>query len=179
MKIVVSANGSTWDAPASPIFGRCPVYVFVDTDSMMIDAVENEAQNAAGGAGIQAAQFVVDQGAKAVVSGNLGPNAFQVLNASQVPVYLHTGGSVRQVVEAFKAGALPQQGGANVAAHSGMGGSTGMGLGRRQTASVGAASVQPSVSREQEIEALRESATALRKQLAEIVDRLDQLEKGE
>ena len=31
MKIVVTANGADLDAPASPVFGRCPTYVFVDT----------------------------------------------------------------------------------------------------------------------------------------------------
>ena len=29
MKIVVTANGTELDAPASPVFGRCPIYIFV------------------------------------------------------------------------------------------------------------------------------------------------------
>ena len=41
MKIVVSANGADLDAPASPVFGRCSTYVFVDTDSMESESVEN------------------------------------------------------------------------------------------------------------------------------------------
>lgn len=49
MKIVVSADGPDLDAPASPVFGRCPMYVFVDTDSMASEDVENPAINAAGG----------------------------------------------------------------------------------------------------------------------------------
>jgi len=53
MRIVVSANGADLDAAASPVFGRCPTYVFVDTETMVFEAVDNPAMNAAGGAGIQ------------------------------------------------------------------------------------------------------------------------------
>jgi len=74
MKIVVTANGADLDAPASPVFGRCPIYVFVDTETMQFEAVGNPAVAAGGGAGIQAAQFVIEQGAQAVVTGNAGPN---------------------------------------------------------------------------------------------------------
>lgn len=64
MKIVVTSNGRDLDAPVSPVFGRCPVYVFVDTDTMQSEAVDNPTMSAAGGAGIQAAQFVVEQTAR-------------------------------------------------------------------------------------------------------------------
>ena len=111
MKIVVSANGADLDAPASPVFGRCSTYVFVDTDSMESESVENPAINAAGGAGIQAAQFVVERGAQAVISGNVGPNAFGVLQSADVPVYLFGGGTVRQAVEGYKSGQLSATGG--------------------------------------------------------------------
>jgi predicted Fe-Mo cluster-binding NifX family protein len=45
MKIVVSANGVELDAPASPVFGRCPMYIFVGTEitdkssPLMLEAV--------------------------------------------------------------------------------------------------------------------------------------------
>jgi predicted Fe-Mo cluster-binding NifX family protein len=129
MKIVVSAQGDTLEAPVSPVFGRCPTYVFVDTETMAYEAVANPAMSQGGGAGIQAAQFVVERGAQAVLSGNLGPNAFDVLQAATVPSYLLSAGTVRQSVEAFKDGRLPAMGGANVAAHSGMGGGMGGGMG--------------------------------------------------
>ena len=72
MRIVVSAQGETLDAAASPVFGRCPIYIFVDTETMAFDAVPNPAMNQGGGAGIQAAQFVVERGADVVLTGNLG-----------------------------------------------------------------------------------------------------------
>jgi predicted Fe-Mo cluster-binding NifX family protein len=192
MKIVVSANGANLDAPASPVFGRCPMYVFVDTDTMVSDAVENPAIAASGGAGIQAAQFVVEQGARAVVTGNMGPNAFNVLQSAGVPIYLFGGGTVRQAVEAFQAGQLPKAGEASAPAHAGMGMGRGMGAGRgmgmgagmgagRQAWSAPSPAPQPAAapSRVEEIAALQDMAGDLRKQLADVVERLDRLEKGD
>ncbi|MBN1814960.1 MAG: NifB/NifX family molybdenum-iron cluster-binding protein [Anaerolineae bacterium] len=163
MKIVVTANGAVLDAQAHPAFGRCPTYIFVDTETMQFEAVENLAANAAGGAGIQAAQFVVERGAQAVVTGNVGPNAFQVLQPAGVPVYLFSGGTVRQAVEAYKAGKLSATGDASKPAHAGMG----TGGNRGESA--------PIPSREEEIAALREIARELRKQVAEVMERLDRL----
>lgn len=120
MRIAISATGAELDAPASPVFGRCPVYVFVDTDTMASEALENPAVAASGGAGIQAAQFVVEQGAQAVVTGSVGPNAFDVLKAAQVGVYPYAGGTVRQAVEAFAAGRLQAASVATGPQHAGM-----------------------------------------------------------
>jgi predicted Fe-Mo cluster-binding NifX family protein len=172
MRIVVSANGMDIDAQASPVFGRCPAYVFVDTESMMFEAVDNPALGAAGGAGIRAAQFVVERGAKAVISGNVGPNAFGVLQAASVPVYAFGSGTVRQAVEAYKVGKLAATGGATAQAHAGMRRGAGM--------AAPAADNTPTrvTTREKEIAALKEEATELRQRLAGVIERLDRLERG-
>jgi predicted Fe-Mo cluster-binding NifX family protein len=128
MKVVVTANGRDLDASVSPIFGRCPAYLFVDTETMQFEAVENPALGAPGGAGIQAAQFVVERGAQVVVAGNVGPNAFGVFRAGGIPVYLFKGGTVQQAVEAYKGGRLSSASDATVSAHAGMG----RGMGRRR-----------------------------------------------
>ena len=130
MKIVVSAQGESLEAPASPLFGRCPTDVFVDGETMRFEAVPNPAMTQGGGAGIHAAQFVAEKGGQVVLTGNVGPNAFDVLRAAGIPGYLVPAGSVRQAVEAFKAGQLQPLGGANVGAQAGMGGGAGFGAGR-------------------------------------------------
>jgi predicted Fe-Mo cluster-binding NifX family protein len=162
MKIVVSANDADLDGAASPVFGRCPTYVFVDTETMEFEAVDNPAASAAGGAGIRAAQFVVERGAQAVISGRVGPNALDVLQAANVPVYPFGGGTVRQAVKAFKAGQLSSTETATAEAHAGM----------------GSAVADVADSRAAELDALRQKAAELREQLADVVDRLDHLEKG-
>jgi predicted Fe-Mo cluster-binding NifX family protein len=194
MRIVVTANDADLDAPTSPVFGRCPTYVFVDTETMTFEAVENPAIDAAGGAGIQAAQFVIERGAQAAVTGNVGPNAFNVFQSADVPVYLFGGGTVRQAVEAYKAGQLSTAGTANVQAHAGMGMGRGMrrGVGRGAGMGRGAggalpqtspqsptATAGPAPSREEEIASLKDMAGTLRKQMAEVMERLDRLEKEE
>jgi predicted Fe-Mo cluster-binding NifX family protein len=128
MKIAVAANGADLDAPLSPVFGRCPTYILVDTVTMQYEAVTNPAVSAGGGAGIQAAQFVVERGAQAVVAGNVGPNAFDVFRAGGIPVYLFKGGTVQQAIEAYKGGRLSSADGATVSAHAGMG----RGMGQRR-----------------------------------------------
>lgn len=123
MKIVVTSDGLDLEAPASLIFGRCSTFVVVDIETMSFEAIPNPAIDAAGGAGIQAAQLVVDKGAKAVISGSVGPNAFGVLSAAGVQVYAFGGGMVREAVDAYKAG--------NLSAISGAIGGPGRGKGRR------------------------------------------------
>jgi predicted Fe-Mo cluster-binding NifX family protein len=194
MRIVVSAQGENLDAPASPVFGRCPTYIFADTETMQFEALPNPAMNQGGGAGIQAAQFVVERGAQAVLTGNLGPNAFDVLQAAGVPGYLLPEGTVRQAVEAFKAGRLQPMGGASVQAHAGMGTRVGMGRGAGMGMGRGAgrgmgmpsrggtqppASAQPlpQAPPEPELAQLRETLKGLRQQLAETMERIEELEK--
>jgi predicted Fe-Mo cluster-binding NifX family protein len=187
MRIVVTASGAGLDAPASPMFGRCQTYVFIDTESMTSEAVDNPAISAPGGAGIQAAQFVIEQGAEAVVTGNVGPNAYQVLQSAGVPVYLYGGGTVRQAAEAFKAGGLSAAGQASAPAHAGMGRGMGLGAGMGRgggrgfgrTAAPQAAPRPVDATREQEIGDLKRLSSDLRGQLAEVIERLDRLEGGE
>ena len=45
MKIAVSSQGEHLDAPASPVFGRCPTYLFVEPETMAFEAVPNPAMN--------------------------------------------------------------------------------------------------------------------------------------
>jgi predicted Fe-Mo cluster-binding NifX family protein len=168
MRIVVSSQGEELEAQASQVFGRCPTYLFVDSETMAFEALSNPAMNQGGGAGIQAAQFVVSQGAEAVLSGNLGPNAYDVLQAAEVPGYLIPEGTVRHAVEAFNAGRLESMAGASVAAHAGR---RGMGMGR------GGPSSTPDAQRAAELAELHETLKSLRQQLAETMEKIERLER--
>ncbi|MBN2006151.1 MAG: helix-turn-helix transcriptional regulator [Anaerolineae bacterium] len=110
MKIAIPADGADLDAPASSVFGRCQTFIFVDPQSLNFEVLPNPAQNASGGAGVQAAQMVVQHGANAVIAPQLGPNAFRVLDAAGIRAYTLIGATmranVRDVVAAFNAGQL-------------------------------------------------------------------------
>jgi predicted Fe-Mo cluster-binding NifX family protein len=168
MRVVVSSQGQDLDAPASSVFGRCPTLVFVDTDSMEFEALPNPAASAGGGAGIQAAQFVVNQGAGAVLTGNLGPNAFDVLDAAGVSGYLVPEGTVRQAIQAFLEDRLQPMAGASAVAHAGMG-AGGRGVRGQSTATASA--------RESKLSQLRQELKTLRQQLAETMEEIEKLEE--
>jgi len=107
MKVVVTSTGPGLDDELDPRFGRCQYFLIVDTDTMeVLESLSNEGIMASGGAGIQAGQFVANKGAEAVVTGNVGPNAIQTLQAAGIGVYLAPPGTVRQAIEAFKKEAL-------------------------------------------------------------------------
>jgi predicted Fe-Mo cluster-binding NifX family protein len=198
VKIAVSSNGNDLDATVSPVFGRCPAYVFVDSDTLQFEAITNPAISAPGGAGIQAAEMVVNQGAQAVITNNVGPNAFSVLAAAGAQVFLAQGGTVRQAVEAFKAGQLPSLSGPSAGMHAGMGmgmgrgrgggGGRGMGGGMGRGMGGGWASYGPNAPSvppssqgvalpQTELEELKAQVEALREQLAQVLDRIDAMEE--
>ena len=128
MKIAVSATAPHLDAEVDPRFGRCQYLLVVDSESMEFEAIENPAMSAPGGAGIQVAQLVVQKGVEAVITGDCGPNAFQVLSAAGIPVFVGASGSVRDVVEAHREGKLSPIAAASTGPGAGMRG--GMGGGR-------------------------------------------------
>jgi len=169
MRIVISSTGANLDAAVSPIFGRCPTYLFVDSQTMQFEAVSNPAISAAGGAGIQAAQFVVAQGAEALISGNLGPNAFRVLEAGGVSLYSIAGGTVREAVEAFQAGQLSPAGGATVVAH------TGTGQGRRVSPGTPPPVAPAPPVQGEGLSALKDEIGGMKQQLDNLLERLEKL----
>jgi len=175
VKIAISSTGETMEAQVSPVFGRCPVYLFVDTETMQYEAVPNPALSAPGGAGIQAAQFIVSRGAQAVLGGNIGPNALQVFVAAGVSVYSIDRGTARQAVKSFRSGRLAQVSGATAGPNAGMGrrGGSGMALPSSAVPSPGAA--EASTARQEEIATLEEQLRVLRKGLADISERLGDL----
>jgi predicted Fe-Mo cluster-binding NifX family protein len=142
------------------------MYMFVDTESMEFEAAANPAAEAPGGAGIRAAQFVTDADVQAVITGNVGPNAIQVLHAAGVPVYLFRDGTVRRAVEDFTAGKLSATSEQSVPG--------GQEKNRRQIPTTRA----PSHSREEEMDSLKAEAMGLREKMQSILDRIDRLQRS-
>ncbi len=129
MKIAVSSSGGDLDSQVNPRFGRCAYFAIVETDDMSFEAFDNENIALGGGAGIQSAQFVASKGAKAVITGNCGPNAVQTLSVSKVEVFVGHSGTVREVIERYTRGDIKPTSTPNVADHHGMEGGAGMGRG--------------------------------------------------
>lgn len=131
MKICVTATGPGLDSEMDPRFGRCQYFLFIDPQTMGVEAVENPNLGAAGGAGIQSAQLVANQGVEAVITGQVGPNAFTTLQAAGIKILTGASGKVREVLEKHKKGQLSSLAqGPTVQAHFGMRAGGGMRRGR-------------------------------------------------
>ena len=128
MKIAVSSLQDGLNSQIDPRFGRCQYFIIVDPETMKFKVVSNAANTSSHGAGIQAAQIVKDQGVSAIITGNIGPNAFQALSAAEIGLITGASGTVREVVEKYKKGELKATDTPTVGGHFGMGG----GRGRRQ-----------------------------------------------
>ena len=173
MKIAVSSSGNTLDSQIDPRFGRCAYFLIVDTDDMNFEAFDNESISLGGGAGIQAAQFVASKGAKAVLTGNVGPNAVKTLGAAGVEVFVGQNGTVGEALERYKGGDLQSTSAPNVADHHGMGGGgggRGMGGGGGMGRGMGGAPQetvsQPAPSsREEELKRLKDQVNQLQEQI--------------
>jgi len=132
MRICVSSAANSLDASVDPRFGRCPYFIIVDSDTMQFEAVPNVASGAMGGAGIQAAQTIASKGVKVLITGNVGPNAFQALSAAGIKIVTGAYGTVREVVEKYKRGELKETGSPTVGGHFGMGAGRGRGWRQRR-----------------------------------------------
>jgi predicted Fe-Mo cluster-binding NifX family protein len=118
LKIAITSTGVDMEANVDPRFGRARYLILYDTEGDSFSALDNsEGMNAAQGAGIQAGQNVANAGAEALITGNCGPKAFNVLSAAGVKVYIGANGTVKEALDAYKAGTLSAADAPNVQGH--------------------------------------------------------------
>jgi len=121
MKVCVTAQNETLDSKIDPRFGRCQYFIIVDTDTLKFETLQNPNIGSAGGAGIQSGQFIAEKQVKAVLTGNVGPNAFRTLQAAGVEVIVGVSGIVKDAVEKYKNGELKSTDNPSVGSKFGMG----------------------------------------------------------
>ena len=115
LKIAITSKGKDLDSPMDPRFGRAAYILIVDTLNHGLEVLNNsENVNAFKGAGIQAAVMVSDRGAKVLLTGYCGPNAFKTLNAAGVKVANDVTGTVKDAVIAYREGKISFADDANV-----------------------------------------------------------------
>jgi predicted Fe-Mo cluster-binding NifX family protein len=128
MKIAITATAPNLDADIDPRFGRCQYFVIADPDTMAFEALENSGAMAGGGAGIATAQMIAGKSIEAVVTGNCGPNAYEVLAAAGIKVFTGVSGKLRDAIQSYKSGKFQASSQPNVTSHFGAG--RGLGRGR-------------------------------------------------
>ena len=121
MNIAITATGPALDADIDPRFGRCQYFVIVDLETGQFEAIANSGTMAGGGAGVATAQMIAGKGVEAVITGNCGPNAYQVLSVVGIKVITGVAGKVQVAIHGYKSGTLEASSQPNVTAHFGMG----------------------------------------------------------
>jgi len=203
MKIAVSATNDSVDALIDPRFGRCEYFMIVDTETMNLEALPNTSRSALSGAGIQAAQAIANKGVQVVLTGNVGPNAFQTLSSAGINIITGVSGTVKDAVQKFKSGQLQKIIAPTTSMGFGMGGGYGMGMGRRGGRGMGRGvgrgywqaagpfsqeqisptidpairPMPPQTSKEQEVQMLENLMKNMQKQLDQIRKRLKELKE--
>jgi predicted Fe-Mo cluster-binding NifX family protein len=118
MKIAVSSEGQDLTSRVDPRFGRARWFVFYDSETDEYESRNNDQNlNLPQGAGIQAAQQVLDRNTEVVITGHCGPNAFRTLAAGGARVIVGVEGTVREAIDKFKRGEIQPAEGPDVEGH--------------------------------------------------------------
>jgi predicted outer membrane repeat protein len=106
MKIIMPVDEKMMETNVCISFGRAPFFLIYNLETKESLFIENTAAESIGGAGISAAQTIVDNKADVLLTPRCGEKAAQVLNAAQIKLYKTTYVSAMENIEAYKAGQL-------------------------------------------------------------------------
>lgn len=106
MKIAMPVNDNSMQASISDTFGRTSYFLIYDTQSQEGTFIDNSAAASQGGAGIKAAQLVVDHKAEALLTPQCGENAAKVLQPCNIKIYKTKYISAKDNIAAFTKGEL-------------------------------------------------------------------------
>lgn len=106
MTIAIPLDEKGLESSVCLSFGRAPYLLLYDTEAKTSRFIDNEAAASQGGAGIKAAQSVVDNGAEALFTHRCGMNSKEVLSRSGIRIFKAQQGTAQQNIEFFTAGKL-------------------------------------------------------------------------
>ena len=101
MKIAIPVNNKSLESGICQSFGRAPYFLIYDLESKESDFLENSAAISQGGAGVKAAQLIVDSEASALLTPRCGDNAADILKIANVKLYKTINESIWDNIKAF------------------------------------------------------------------------------
>jgi predicted Fe-Mo cluster-binding NifX family protein len=101
MRIAISATGKNIENLLDMRFGRCDFFQIHDSENGTFKIVDNKGQLSSGGAGIAAAQQLLDEKVDIIITGNLGPNAFKIIETAKIRAYKCGNITIKSVLEKF------------------------------------------------------------------------------
>ncbi len=107
MKIAVPTDDKMMEANVCISFGRAPYFLIYDTETKESVFLDNSAAASQGGAGIKAAQTIVDSKVKALLTPRCGENAAAVIHAANIKIFKTINNSINDNLQAFLDDRLP------------------------------------------------------------------------
>lgn len=117
MKIALSATGQNKECLLDKRFGRCDYFIIYNTDTGEYKAIGNNGVSSGGGAGIAAASQVIEENVSVIITGSLGPNAYELVEKSGIKAYSCEALPVFRVIEMFQKNQLSEISNAGNAHH--------------------------------------------------------------
>jgi predicted Fe-Mo cluster-binding NifX family protein len=106
-QVAITAKDSKPDSDVEALFGRARWILIYDAAKSTWQEIDNSAAaQAAGGAGVQTAQVLVQRGVKVLLTGQCGPKAMHALSAAGIKIFKVTGGTVAEALRDYQAGRL-------------------------------------------------------------------------
>lgn len=106
MKIAMPVDDKSMESSVCQSFGRTPYFLIYDTESKDSVYLDNSAAASQGGAGIKAAQAIVDNNVSALLTPRCGENAAEVINAANINIYRTINDSITDNIDALNNGKL-------------------------------------------------------------------------
>lgn len=108
MNIAISSQGKDKRSLLDLRFGRCKYFLIFNPEGKDFKTIKNKAIDANVGSGVEAANLVLKENIKAVISGNMGPNAMRVLKASNIKIFTSDIKSISDVIDDYQKNKLKE-----------------------------------------------------------------------
>jgi len=106
VKIAIPVDEKSIESSVCISFGRTPYFLIYDMESKKSIFLDNSAAASQGGAGIKAAQTIVDNNVGALLTPRCGENAAAVIKAANVKIYKTINDSIIDNINALNEGKL-------------------------------------------------------------------------
>ncbi|MGI6527425.1 MAG: NifB/NifX family molybdenum-iron cluster-binding protein [Caldicoprobacterales bacterium] len=106
MKIAIPVDEKSLESNVCVSFGRAPCFLIYDTETKESVFLDNSAAANTGGAGIKAAQIIVDNEAGTLLTPRCGENAANVLKLAGIKIYKTRDISVKKNIDDLSSGRL-------------------------------------------------------------------------
>jgi predicted Fe-Mo cluster-binding NifX family protein len=107
MKIAIPVDEKTLESNVCASFGRTPYFLIYDIETKESVFIDNSAAASTGGAGIKAAQTIVDNKVNALLTPRCGQNAADVIKSADIKIFKTASASVKDNIAAYIDGKLP------------------------------------------------------------------------